>query len=151
MWIRFRGREHHDDLVDVRREDAFAVPAARRAPRELGPPRQDLGDRPFVVARRTLEVDVVADGELEGLRRGAHRVSPKRPVGPSPAIRFLQSATQRSVDRVAILGPNLPDAAGSAEHHTANDDRLGHASPLSSRMASHHRRPAVPPVRSEIN
>jgi hypothetical protein len=74
MRIRLGRREHDDDLIDVRREDTLTASSTGRPPRKLGSSRKNLGDRPGVIARDALEVDVVADRQLERLRGGTHRV-----------------------------------------------------------------------------
>ena len=90
MRLGFRRREHDDDLIDVRRDDALALPSAGRAARELRAARKDLGDRPCAARRSSCSSsDVVADGELERLGGRGDGVAAQRAVGALSAVRFL--------------------------------------------------------------
>src|SRR4051812_5794422 len=67
MWLRLDSGEHDDDLIDICRENSFAVRATGSPTRELGTPWQDLADRPVVMIPG-FDLHMVADRELE--RRG---------------------------------------------------------------------------------
>jgi hypothetical protein len=62
--LRLGDREDDDDLIDVRRHDALEGPATRRTTRQLRPARQNLDDRPGVIALSTLDDDVVSNRQL---------------------------------------------------------------------------------------
>ena len=50
MRLGLRGGEHDHHLIDIGSDDPLALSAAGRAPREPRPAREDLGDRPGIVA-----------------------------------------------------------------------------------------------------
>ena len=66
MRLRLRRRENDNDLIYIRRDDALALPAARRATRQLRMSGKDLLDRPVRAAAVRLENNAIPDRELPG-------------------------------------------------------------------------------------
>ena len=65
-----RRGEDDDHLIHVRGDDAFAVRATRRSPRQPRPSRQDLADGPAAAARVGLDEHFVTDRQLQSITVG---------------------------------------------------------------------------------
>ena len=89
MRLGLRRGEHDDDLVDVRGDDALALPATRRAARQLRAARKNLGDRPAPPRSTGSSTTSSPTASLSVSRGRGHGVAAERAVGALAAIRLL--------------------------------------------------------------
>src|SRR4051812_26754597 len=100
MRRRLHEREHDDDLIHVRRDDALAATGTGLSPRQLGSARMNLADNERVTPLDALQLDVVADGELE------------------PAL--LDASADRAFIRHAVRAEYSPDTASAGQGSSAH-------------------------------
>ena len=116
MRLGLRDGEHHENLIDIGREHALAVPSPGLTARQHIPAGSDRRDAPPLPALFRLDCYVIANRELD-----------------LEALLLLESPGERRTHLRAIARANLPHASGAL-----NDDTLMTVHAPSSSSSSGH-------------